>query len=179
SNASRPNRFLQFFDRSSPRIARYTVGNRQAERARPIANPLVIARKFMQRVMSHARIERAISGEDVPPEYMVIESAGRDKNGGRERASIQFVHAFANRTAVSVIDSNRNPRTAIPFLVENIQCRDIGKLREHVELRAKVALCDEQAALTSFVGAVRDHPVIGQNQSLPIQSASSEAVDRS
>src|SRR5437868_11596992 len=84
SNARRPKCLLQFSDRSSARIAWQTLGERQRQRSRPVANPLIVARKFMQRVMPDTRIEPAVSGESIPPEHVIVKSRGGDKYGSRK-----------------------------------------------------------------------------------------------
>src|SRR5205085_7924965 len=120
SNARRSNCLLQFRDGRGARIARQTVRKRQLQRSRPVANPIIIARKFLQRVMAHTRIETAVSGESIPPEDVIVKPRRGDKYSSRKRALNQFVHALANSTTVSVVESDRHPRPAVSLFVDNI-----------------------------------------------------------
>src|SRR5256714_8647841 len=102
SNARRPKCLLQISDGGSARITRQSVGKRQLQRSRPVANALIIAGKFIKRMMAHTRIEPAISAESIPPEHLIVKARGSDKYGGRKRTLNQFVHTLANRTTVNV-----------------------------------------------------------------------------
>jgi hypothetical protein len=78
-----------------------------------------------------------------------------------------------NRAPVSVIESDCDPRTAIPCLVDSIERCHIGKCSQNIELRREICLSNEERSLSGGSLAFGYNAVICENQTL-----SSDAMPR-
>jgi hypothetical protein len=81
--------------------------------------------------------------KDIPPKDVTIKPSGYHEDGRGQATFDKFLHPFANRPAISVVESDCNSRTAVPRLVDSVEWRHIGERSQHIELCGEFCLRDE------------------------------------